>query len=238
MSYRAFKQMDLASLVYRYIPTSTHVDFTGVNLDMFANAFSHKSASSDVSYERLEFLGDSVNTTILTNYIYHRYGGESEGFLSRLRSHLISGKTYSEVSRQIGLPGWVRLGSKHEHLRLKSDVQEDVYEAFVGALFLTFGFELTQMWVVRSFEEYIDISRVVRGVINPRERLTNYCMSVFHRKPDVHTVCDNGRYVVKVMHPGSKALVAEAAGASAQEAMALACETAMELIMSSGLAPA
>ena len=93
--------------------------------------FTHRSLCCGFSYERLEFLGDSVASCILSGYIFRRFVKEDESFMTRLRSHMISGKVYAEISRQIGLPGWLRLHHADEHLRLKSSVQEDIFESFI-----------------------------------------------------------------------------------------------------------
>jgi ribonuclease-3 len=212
-----------------------HVDMyiDDAQLETFRVAFMHKSASASHSYERMEFLGDSINSAILSAYIFRRFPRENEGFLSRLRAYMISGKVYAEVSRQIGLPGWVQLGEDNEHLRLKSSVHEDVYEAFVGAMFLAFGYPLTESWVVRSFEEYVDVSEIVRGVVNPRERLTNYCLSVHHKKPIVQvTTVNDGMFCARVFHPDTGALSAESRAQTSGAAIRNACTSAMDDIIS------
>ena len=232
-SRREFKRADLLSVLHRYVPVHVDMYIDDAQLDTFRVAFMHKSACADQSYERMEFLGDSVNSAILSAYIFRRFPRENEGFLSRLRAYMISGKVYSEVSRQIGLPGWVQLGEGSEHLRLKSSVHEDVYEAFVGAMFLAFGFPLTESWVIRSFEEYIDVSDIVRGVVNPRERLTNFCLSVYHKKPSVQVSSVNdGMYCAKVFHPETGALSAESRAPTSGVAIRDACSCAMDAIIS------
>jgi len=120
---RTFKIADLRSLLYRYIPPEVALTVDVSHIPFFEHAFSHRSAAKAASYERMEFLGDAISTAILSAYIYHRFGKEDEAFLSRLRSYLISGKVYAEVSRQIGLPGWIRVGEHKEHLRERAYVQ-------------------------------------------------------------------------------------------------------------------
>lgn len=234
---RVFKTADLLSLVYRYVPPTTVIYTNEDQLNTFDAAFSHRSAQRETSYERLEFLGDAIGTAILTTYIVRRFKREDEAFLTRLRAYLISGKVYAEISRQVGLPGWLRLGAKEEHLRSRSEVHEDVYEAFIGALFLSFGYEVTELWVICTFEEYTDISEIVRRVINPRERLANFCVRVLGKKPCIESsqaydgeTC--GAFVGKVYHPITGELVAEGHGETSTRAIGDACESAMDVIMS------
>jgi ribonuclease-3 len=201
---------------------------------LFDEAFTHRSMACGVSYERLEFLGDSIASCILTGYIFRRFVKEDEGFLSRLRSHLISGKIYAEVSRQIGLPGWLRLLADQESLRLRPSAQEDVFEAFIGAMYLTYGYPITEMWTIGVFEEHIDISAVVRSTLNPRERLTNHCLAMFHKKPSIDIVrSDDGSVHAKVLHPETAAVVAEAHSDTHNKAIADACDIASAALFAS-----
>lgn len=237
-SERQFKLADLISLLYRYVPASVDVQVHDTYLEYFEVAFTHTSAEQTYSYERTEFLGDSICNAILAAYIYRRFPGENEAFLTRLRSYLISGKVYAEVSRQIGLPGWLRLGERHEHLRSRAAVQEDVFESFVGAMFLALGYPMTELWVVRSFEEYMDVSDIVRRVMNPRERFTNYCISAWGTRPRIEAEKTSASgsgdtFVAKVFHPGTNELVAEGHAKTSTKAIGDACGAAMELVMTS-----
>lgn len=235
---RAFKLADLISLIYRYVPPDLHIQIDESHLQCFETALTHRSACRASSYERMEFLGDSIGTAILTSYIFRRFPNEDEGFLTRLRAYLISGKVYADVSRQIGLASWVRLGVKHEHLRTHSNTHEDVYEAFIGAMYLAFGYPVTEIWVVRSFEEYTDISEMIRRVVNPRERLTNFCLAMHGAKPRVETstVEQSGgtdvKFAARVYHPTTGMLISEGHAPSTTKATGKACEAAMEIILS------
>ena len=222
------------SLLYRYVAPDTAVHVSGEQVRLFEVAFTHVTAGSDQTYERLEFLGDAITSAALSSYIFRRFPSENEAFMTRLRAFLISGKVYAELSRQIGLPGWLRLGDRCEHLRARPEVQEDVYEAFVGAMFLSFGFAYTEQWVVRSLEEHTDISEIVRRVVNPRERLTNFCIAVHGAKPriDVGGSGDDS-FVAKVHHPATGALVAEGHAATSTRAIGDACDAAMDVIIAS-----
>ena len=233
-AHRSFKVADLKSIIYRYIRPDVQVPFHGSQLTLFDEAFTHKNMACGFSYERLEFLGDSVASCVLTGYIFRRFVKEDEGFLSRLRSHLISGKVYAEVSRQVGLPGWLRLSPDQESVRLRPSAQEDVFEAFVGAMYLTFGYPVAEMWTIGVFEEHIDVSAIIRRTLNPRERLTNYCLAMFHKKPTIDvTHADGGVYHAKVLHPDTDAVVAEAHANTQNKAIADACDLASTSLFAS-----
>lgn len=234
---RQFKSADLISLMYRYLPPDVTFTITPKHMDTFNEAFTHKSVGSATSYERLEFLGDSICTTILSSYIFQRYENENEGFLTRLRSYIISGKVYAEVSRQIGLASWVQLGDDAEKLRSRASTHEDVFEAFVGALYLVMGYPITELWVVQCFEEHADLSAMVRSVVNPRERLTNFCLSMFGAKPNIEVTESSvgmaHEFVAKVYHPIHGNLVSEGRATTSSKAIGNACEAGMDIIVAS-----
>lgn len=229
---RQFKAADLLSILYRYLPNSTVIHVSDKHLEPFGVAFTHESIIGRESYQRTEFLGDSINTSILTAYIFHRYPNQDEGFLTRLRSHLISGRIYTEVSRQLGLSSWICFkDDTYEHLRSKACIQEDVYEAFVGAMFLAFGFHITEAWVVKGFEEYVDCSAIVREVLNPKERLVNFSLSTMQCKPRFETSSNqDGMFKTKVFHPQTDDFLSEGHGATVSKSVSIACKTAMEII--------
>lgn len=234
---RVFKVADLKALLYRYIRPDIHLVFNESQLALFNEAFTHRSTKGEVSYERLEFLGDSVASCILTSYIFRRYTGCTEAFLSRLRSHMISGKMFATVSVHVGLPGWLKLPVAQECLRSRPGIQEDVFESFVAALYLTFGYYVAEMWTLCVFEEHVDISAIARETHNSKERIVNHCLATFHERPriDIETN-DKGTFNVKVHHPQSKQLVAEATSDVCGRAVADACDLAFSSLFSSASA--
>lgn len=232
--HRVFKVADLKALLYRYIRPDIQVVFDASQLNVFNEAFTHRSMKCDISYERLEFLGDAVASCILTSYIFRRYTGRTEAFLSRMRSHMISGKVYATVAVHVGLPGWLRLPTTSESLRLRPSVQEDVFEAFVAALYLTFGYFIAEMWTICVFEEHIDISAIARETHNPKERIVNHCLAAFHERPRIDVESDdNGTFFVRVYHPETKQIVAEASSHVCARAVADACDLAFSALFSS-----
>ncbi len=91
------------------------------------------------SNETLEFLGDAVVNFIVGAYVYERFPNENEGFLTRLRTRLVNGNTLGNLSQKIGLSEFIVI-SRHVEERCNGRtnlrILEDVFESFVGALFL------------------------------------------------------------------------------------------------------
>ena len=78
--------------------------------DLLARALTHRS-HQDLNYERLEFLGDSILSFAIAEYLYHRFPEAREGQLSRLRARIVRRETLAEVAREFGLGDFLIMGS-------------------------------------------------------------------------------------------------------------------------------
>ena len=114
------------------------------------------------SYERLEFLGDSVLSLCITTELYRRFPDFAEGHLARLRAYIVSRATCARVAARLSLGKMLRehagLGNESaEVLQLQSNpnVLADLTEALIGAVYVTFGYEAVRPAVVEVFEEHI-----------------------------------------------------------------------------------
>lgn len=136
------------------------------NLDYFITATTHKTYSLDVleeeyntikemyylnypdsnyvfiqntNYERLEFIGDSIIKPILTDYITSYFINQNEGFLSKLRSRLEKTQFFSNLTKLLNLKDYILISRQYEETDTRNtnlSIMEDVFEAFIGALYL------------------------------------------------------------------------------------------------------
>jgi len=124
----------------KFLSNKLHYEFSDPRL--LKQALTHRSVSSR-NNERLEFLGDGALNFIIASEIYRLKPEYSEGQLSRLRANLVRGVTLAEVSREIGLGDYLKLGSGE----LKSggfdrdSILADGLEALLGAIYIDGGFE-------------------------------------------------------------------------------------------------
>lgn len=135
------------------------------------------------SYERLEFLGDSVVHMSLAEYLYIRYPNESEGFMTRLRAKIENGKTLAHLARQLGLHNYVLLAKYIEDIggRMKNEhIFEDTLESFVGALFIDSesNYELCKSFVIALIEKFINIPQLLHTNTNYKDTLLQF----FHKQ--------------------------------------------------------
>lgn len=115
------------------------------------------------SYERLEFLGDSVLSLCITTELYRRFPDLPEGHLARLRAYVVSRATCTRVATRLGLGRQLREravqnkeGGEAVQLETNDNVLADLTEALIGAVYLTFGYETLRPAVVEVFNEHIN----------------------------------------------------------------------------------
>ena len=123
--------------------------------DILITALSHKSFINECkikkweSYERLEFLGDSILEYLVSDYLYSYYKDMSEGELTKLRASLVCEFTLSKISREIGYGSYIRL-SKGENSTggaNRDSILCDVFEAVLGAIYIDGGMEAAKRYV-------------------------------------------------------------------------------------------
>ena len=101
------------------------------------------------SYERLEFLGDSVLNLVVSDWLFHRQPDSQEGALSQQRAHIISRRFLSAASEGIGLPDCILTGDDQNLLAGggRQKIAADSLEAIIGALYLDGGYEVARAFI-------------------------------------------------------------------------------------------
>lgn len=115
---------------------------------LFEQAFTHRSFLNESkekleSNERLEFLGDSILSFVVSKYLYVTYPTQNEGILTNLRSLLVNTKSLAQVAKELDFGALLRLskGEEDSKGRLNPSLLADCFEAFIGALFIDQGIE-------------------------------------------------------------------------------------------------
>ena len=130
--------------------------YTFKNKSLLLNALSHSSYANEVrngitSNERLEFLGDSVLSIIVSDYLYYHYADKPEGELTKLRASLVCEKTLCSFSRELELGKFLRLGKGEDKGggRERVSILADAFEAVLAAIYLDGGMESARKHVLR-----------------------------------------------------------------------------------------
>jgi dsRNA-specific ribonuclease len=129
------------------------------------------------SYERLEFVGDSVIHLCLAEYLYNRYDKEDEGFMTRLRTKIENGEVLSSFAKILGINEYIIMSRYIESIEAREKnhhIIEDSFEAFIGALFSEAGFDICKKLLVKIIEEEIDFSELLSIETNFKDKLLQY----------------------------------------------------------------
>lgn len=154
--------------------------FTPRRTETYEIAFIHRSMSREimnghyrVNNERLEYLGDAVLETIVSEYLYKKYPYQGEGFLTEMRSKLVSRATLNKLAIKIGLIQLIQYNRESQGL-FKS-VPGDAFEALTGAIYLERGYRFTRKVIVnRIMNIYLDIDAVEHTDWNYKSKLINW----------------------------------------------------------------
>ena len=143
------------------------------NLEYFRQALTHKSysnVSNDFSNERLEFLGDAILDAVMADFLFHKFPGEDEGYLTKVKSKLVSRKTLSELGEAMDISEML-LYNKGRSINLSS-LQGNALEALIGAIYLDAGFNQAKRAIEHYvFRNYIDLSKTLEEEIDFKSKL-------------------------------------------------------------------
>lgn len=163
------------------------------NTRLLDAALTHRSAGG-TNNERMEFLGDSVLSLVISEKLYQQFPQASEGQLSRLRASLVKGDTLATLAQGFELGEYLRLGAgelKSGGFRRES-ILADALEAVFGAIYLDGGFEvacrlITEVYQVRLSQLTLEIT-----LKDPKTRLQEYLQSRRLPLPEYEMVAVQG----------------------------------------------
>ena len=148
------------------------------DIQLYRMAMTHSSASSSGSKklgcnERLEFLGDAVLSSIISDYLYSNFSKEREGFLSKSRSNLVCRETLNELALEIGIDRFLEAcGLPHQHNHY---VFGNALEALIGAIYIDKGYKQCRRFLLdRVFSRHINLESLVRADKNHKSRLIEW----------------------------------------------------------------
>lgn len=137
------------------------------NIALYRKAFTHSSAANQSrdketpkeSYERLEFLGDAVLSSVIADYLFKKFPYQDEGFLTKMRSRIVSRQQLGKLAVKFGVDKFIEAESG---LAGRSNsINGDVFEAIIGAIYLDKGYPFTAKFINETVLRYhIDIDEI------------------------------------------------------------------------------
>lgn len=146
------------------------------HLQFYITAFTHRSSNEDLvaNNERLEFLGDAYIGSIVGEYLFKKYPNKDEGFLTEMRSKIVSRNSLNDIALKMGLQKLIRFNKNDKMLR-RSNIFGNCLEALVGAIYLDKGFEKTRKFILKNMlYNYIDIDDLEITDFNFKNKLYNW----------------------------------------------------------------
>lgn len=133
--------------------------FNPTNINLYYQAFTHTSYSNEnpsfVSYERLEFLGDAILEFIVSEYLYKERHLE-EGLMTKMRASYVCEEALATYARDLHFEEDIKLGGCETEMGANDTIMADVFEAFVAALYLDMGLQVTKEIVLKIITKYIN----------------------------------------------------------------------------------
>jgi len=208
-----------------------HIQFNNINL--YRNAFIHRSYCTmknadfisgnercpvdciplqEMSYERLEFLGDAILGMVVARYLFERYPDQNEGFLSMMRTKIVNGKMLGSLGQKIGFHKFALISKQIEEAQGRTNYKtlEDIFEAFIAAIYLDFqntndmqtmpsylsaliplsgaGFHIAETWIVNILETYLDFVELIQTQTNYKDMLSKYMQNNLQDAPRFYEV--------------------------------------------------
>lgn len=157
------------------------------HIDLYETAFTHTSFANEentISYERLEYLGDAVLELIISEYLYQNTTYE-EGMMTKLRAHYVCETALYEYSIRLGLNEYLKLGHGEEQTggKYRKAIVADIFESFVGALFLDQGIEVAKRFIYdtvipciehQEFDFFSDYKSQLQELVQTDQRSLTY----------------------------------------------------------------
>jgi ribonuclease-3 len=154
--------------------------FKPKKIAIYKKAFLHRSANikdkqgNPMNYERLEFLGDAMLGTIISKHLYNEVPGGDEGYLTKMRSKIVSRKHLNELGKDLNLLHFVESRIPKSHFG--DNIHGNVFEALIGAIYLDRGYKYCEQFIeARVIEPYVDIEQLEGKVISYKSLLIEWC---------------------------------------------------------------
>ena len=212
------------------------------NIFLYKLAFKHKSAAEKqngylISNERLEYLGDAILDAIVADYLFKLYPYKDEGFLTEMRSRIVSRNQLNRLSHKLGLQSLIQ--ANLETPAFSKSFKGDAFEAFIGALYLDKGYNFTKNILIKNIiKVHLDIERIQQEELNYKSRMIEWGQKA-HREVLYKMVEEKGsghakQYVVELFIDGE--IFGSAMDFSIKGAEKLVSEKVWGLLLEKGLA--
>lgn len=183
-------------------------------IGLYKIALTHKSQTMrqkgrNLNNERLEFLGDAVLETVVSDIVFRHFPKKSEGFLTNLRSRIVCRESLNKVAESIGINKYISVSNNSTSHN--SYLGGNALEALIGAIYLDLGFRVSQQFVVRKVLPVLgSLEQISEEEVNFKSKLVEWCQKNHIKLEYTLKQCDGTDdnaplFVSKVLLEGSMA---------------------------------
>lgn len=208
------------------------------NREYLQTALTHSSYANEhrcKSYERLEFLGDSVLSIIVSEYLFYAMKDNNEGDLSRIRASLVCEESLSELASKLKLGQYIFLGKGEERSgsRERSSILSDVFESVLAAIYLDSDINVAKDFLLNIMKEKLDAAISGKGKRDNKTIFQEYIQKHSHGRAQINyiTVDETGpehmkHFIVELVVNGKT--ISRGEGSSKKEAEQQAAKNALD----------
>lgn len=177
------------------------LNFSPRRINKYKKAFTHRSVQMldkkgiPINYERLEFLGDSILGSVIAAYLYKKVPKGSEGYLTQMRSKIVSREHLNELGKDLNLIRFVK--SNIDQANVGDNIHGNIFEALVGAIYLDKGYNTCQKFIYENvIVPYVDIEKLEGKITSYKGLIIEWCQKQ-KKKYSFDTYEDSGNESIK-----------------------------------------
>lgn len=163
-----------------YYKLKALLNFKPIKLNYYKKAFTHRSLKmvddkgKPINYERLEFLGDAMLSSVIAAYLYKKSPRGDEGYLTQMRSKVVSRKNLNQLGKDLNLIQFVKSNISKDHVG--DNIHGNILEALIGAIFLDRGYNYCHQFIYDQLViPYVDLEKLEGKITSYKGVIIEWC---------------------------------------------------------------
>ena len=177
------------------------LNFSPRKINQYKKAFTHRSVQMldskgiPINYERLEFLGDSILGSVIASYLYKKVPTGNEGYLTQMRSKIVSREHLNELGKDLNLIRFVK--SNIDQANVGDNIHGNIFEALIGAIYLDKGYNTCHKFIFENvIVPYVDIEVLEGKITSYKGLIIEWCQKQ-KKKYSFDAYEDSGNETIK-----------------------------------------
>ena len=164
-----------------YVELKQILGFSPKNLQLYKKAFIHRSTKkinkntgNPINYERLEFLGDAILSAVIASYLFEKVPSGDEGYLTKMRSKVVSREHLNELGRDLNLIRFVK--SNVAKTKFGENIHGNIFESLIGAIYLDRNYNYCNKFIDKCvILPYVDIPKLEGKITSYKSLFIEWC---------------------------------------------------------------